>query len=538
MTSTDPAPPGPAVGRRIEELFGDVGEPRARWPRRLLAGLLVVAVAVVVASVTVNARAVDDRRYRTATAEVRDVTSRWAAVATVEPVSRAAVGFPVAGTVAQVDVAPGETVTAGQTLATLDTEHLEAGLHEREAALDQAELALARAESGEVGGMSAAAAGTASPATSPSTSGGASGEVRATHAGTTARSPELGAAQRAVRDSQRAVDTARAYADAALAAMTTACDDAAPTYDASACRKALEAVAAAQGAVSGRQQDLAKASAALDALLAELATAITSGATTDAGSVSTTGTAASASAVQLAALQAAVDAAEADVAVAEQAVARATLSSPIAGTVVAVTVAVGDEVTAGSSTRTVTVQGDGGYQVDATAGLSEIGDLAVGQGATFVPDGTDTTLTGKVVAVAVTPLDSSSGTDFRVTIGLDDPADPALRNGATGSASVTTGEATRVLTVPTSAVADGDDGPAVKILEGGTTREASVDVGVVGPEWTEITGALTAGDTVVLADLDAPLPGSATDTTNSSGSGLPNMAGFPGGGPPGGFPGG
>jgi hypothetical protein len=37
-----------------------------------------------------------------------------------------------------------------------------------------------------------------------------------------------------------------------------------------------------------------------------------------------------------------------------------------------------------------------------------------------------------------------------------------------------------------------------------------VQVGVVGDTWTEITSGLTAGEIVVLAQLDAPLPGSAT----------------------------
>ena len=75
------------------------------------------------------------------------------AVATVEPVSQASVAFPVAGTVASVDVAVGDTVAVGDPLASLDTEALEATLTERQAALDQAELVLEKALDGEsVGG--------------------------------------------------------------------------------------------------------------------------------------------------------------------------------------------------------------------------------------------------------------------------------------------------------------------------------------------------------------------------------------------------
>ena len=60
------------------------------------------------------------------------------------PSPRRSVGFPVAGTVATVDVAVGDAVTAGQTLATLDVTALTAALHQKQAALDAANLTLQR----------------------------------------------------------------------------------------------------------------------------------------------------------------------------------------------------------------------------------------------------------------------------------------------------------------------------------------------------------------------------------------------------------
>jgi hypothetical protein len=57
----------------------------------------------------------------------------------------------------------------------------------------------------------------------------------------------------------------------------------------------------------------------------------------------------------------------------------------------------------------------------------------------------------------------------------------------------------------------------VTVLEGDKTRTVVVQVGVVGDTWTQITGGLQAGEQVVLADVNAPLPSSATDTSSRTG---------------------
>ena len=58
--------------------------------------------------------------YRTADRGDQDLAQHLTSVGAVEPVDQAAVAFPVAGTVAAVDVKVGDAVTTGQTLATLD----------------------------------------------------------------------------------------------------------------------------------------------------------------------------------------------------------------------------------------------------------------------------------------------------------------------------------------------------------------------------------------------------------------------------------
>ena len=158
-------------------------------------------------------------------------------------------------------------------------------------------------------------------------------------------------------------------------------------------------------------------------------------------------------------------------------------------------------------------------------------------------DGTHDVLEGEVVAVAAAPDSSSTSSGFRVTIGFAEPDADVLRNGSTGSVTITTDGATAALTVPTSAVAVSDDRHTVTaLLSDGTTRSVTVEVGVIGAERTQITSGLSEGDRVVLADLDEALPSSATEstTTGSSVERQGTNGGFPsppsgfGGGPPGG----
>ena len=219
---------------------------------------------------------------------------------------------------------------------------------------------------------------------------------------------------------------------------------------------------------------------------------------------------------------------------AEQALAEATIASPIAGTVVAVNLAVGDSVTSGSSTANVVVQGDGGFEVSTTIGIDRITHVEVGQAASVVPDGSDTALEGKVSSIGIVPDPDSSTTSYLVRIGLDKPRKP-LQNGATGTVSIVTQSARSALAVPTSAVTTTGSRHTVAVLDGDGTRQVAVQVGAVGRTWTEIRSGLSSGQTVVLADVSAPLPSSATSSSNGTQSN-PFAAGF-GGRFPNGFPG-
>ncbi len=136
---------------RLATLFPDPDAPRAPWwkrRRRVIGAAIAIAVVGSLLLAT-QAFGAENASYRTATVARHPVDALLHGVATIEPVSQAAVAFPTSGTVASVDVRVGDTVTAGQALASLDPVALTQSLHEQEAALAQAKLDLAKALNGE-----------------------------------------------------------------------------------------------------------------------------------------------------------------------------------------------------------------------------------------------------------------------------------------------------------------------------------------------------------------------------------------------------
>ncbi len=241
----------------------------------------IAVVAVVGAGIAMRASGSDDGQYRTSAVSQRQVDALLNGVATIEPVAQASVAFPVSGTVAAVAVAPGDTVTVGQTLATLDTTALQATLHQQQAALDQANLVLSEALAGKsvssLTGASAQSFAYREPAP---------GEATATLFAAVklaSTDPDVAAAQQAVLDAQKKVDSARNEAATSLTAATKVCaaigvdaatpDPSAAVASINACQTALNQVVTDQTAVNDAQSALATASSNLDDLLQKLANA-------------------------------------------------------------------------------------------------------------------------------------------------------------------------------------------------------------------------------------------------------------------------
>ncbi|MBD3780803.1 MAG: biotin/lipoyl-binding protein, partial [Micrococcales bacterium] len=117
---------------------------RPRRHRRVVAGGVAGALALLLAGggVALALTRTSGPGYRTATAEPGTVDQTVDTTGTVASATRSDRAFPVAGTVADVAVAVGDTVTAGQVLASLDPTSLEDAVTDAEQALADAQQQL------------------------------------------------------------------------------------------------------------------------------------------------------------------------------------------------------------------------------------------------------------------------------------------------------------------------------------------------------------------------------------------------------------
>jgi multidrug efflux pump subunit AcrA (membrane-fusion protein) len=464
---------------------------------RRLAWVVAGAVVVVGAgfAVVTVAGADSGGHYRVASAVTGDVSQTVSVSGTVDHVNRADVSFGTGGTVSTLSVGVGDSVSAGQSLGSLETSSLQAAVDKADSDLDTAETNLTSASSAAESAVESADSSDSSDSSGSSDS--SSGKSDSAAAGLVQE----------VKDAQTAASAALKAASDAMAAQTTACAD--PT--AAACASAGATTLTAQQAVKAAQDTLQGKLDALSSALssAEQAAASASAAAQSQSSESRSGPSdSSASAGSVADAQAAVDEAKVKLLQAQQALAGATLTSPISGTVASMPVAVGAQASSGEAV--VVVVGDGAAEVSATVTVEQLATLATGQQATVTPVGTSTKVAGTVTRVSTLPDTSAQTVAYPVTITVDKPP-ASMASGSSATASIVVATAKKVLTVPTSAV----NRNTVTVLNGDQPTVTRVTVGAVGPIRTEIKDGLSAGEQVVLANLDDPLPTS--DTTNQGG---------------------
>jgi multidrug efflux pump subunit AcrA (membrane-fusion protein) len=485
--------------------------------------IVIIAVAVVIvgggAGAAYAARSSSGPAYRLATVTSADVTASLNEDGTLTPEQSADVAFTVSGTVATVDVSAGQQVTAGQTLGTLDTTSLTVSLTAARSALANANLKVAN----DIASQDNAAGGSAGSSPSqPSAS---------------ASSPasSLAPLQQAVLNGQRKADAALALANTAETQANQACTPSpAPATSSSSpsptssppvtCAAATRHVLTEETAVLKDLQTLSGQEGALSTALSQaVAAAATSGdgagagagsggsadggGSSPGGSTSPGGSKNSGgpvSAAQLAADQKSADAAAVQVTIAQQNLAGATAVSPISGTVVSVSALQGANASAGSTEFEVAELDS--WQVLTQIPVADMPQLKTGQQASVVPDGSNKALTGAVVTIGLQRTPDSSPVTYPVTIGL--AGQPSgLHQGGYAAVTITTGQSSGV-SVPTSAVHYSGSKATVTVYAAGTTRSVRVRVGTRGPVLTRITAGLVIGQQVVLANLNAPMPGS------------------------------
>jgi multidrug efflux pump subunit AcrA (membrane-fusion protein) len=586
----------------LPDVTGVGGDPKPSGTGRfsvVRVGLVVVVVAAVALSWGLTRSS--SPSYRTAVVGTGTAEATLDSVGTITPVNQAALNFNVAGTVDAVDVSVGQTVTAGQTLASLDVAPLNATVTSDRAALATAHNNLASAQASEATTVSTSTASATTATTSASTGGAPSG----------AGGQQIEKLQAALVAAQTQEDTDATQAAATLATATTLCEPSgstatgvpatssspsasgtdtagataaangppgtgslptttAPTTGSAptTCGEALAQATSAQSTVAADIKSVNQAESALNAALQSASGSSGSGAAGGSGGstptttvpvtssrASTSGTTGSGSAglgsggsskkatpQQLALDQATIDTAQATLSDAQQALSGATLSTTIAGTVASVSIAPGQSVTAGSSSSTpqIVVIGSGSaYQLSTDVAVTDISQVHVGQQATVTPDTTNTALVGQVASISVLATSGSSTTTYPVTVALTS-SDLGQISGSEADVSVVVARSTDVTTVPTSAVRTVGTTHLVSVVEGGTVKPVRVTVGTVGDLLTQVKSGLTPGQVVSLADLSEPLPSTSTTTTRTGfgGAGLGGVGGAGGFGGAAGFGGG
>lgn len=206
---------------------------RRRTTRRLNRKAVVAGTAGAVlliggAGTAAHAALATPAAYRLATATTGTADAALTEVGTLQPVNESTVAFPIAGKLATVNVQPGQQVTAGQLLATLDPTALTAQLATAQANVANATAKLAADQAGQNSTTTPAAYTTASTAhittvaltTAPAATSGAAGGAGSTGGGTANPIPAL---QQTLLTDQHTTDLALAQARTALAAATAAC---------------------------------------------------------------------------------------------------------------------------------------------------------------------------------------------------------------------------------------------------------------------------------------------------------------------------
>jgi len=217
--------------------------------------------------------------------------------------------------------------------------------------------------------------------------------------------------------------------------------------------------------------------------------------------------------------------------------AKRTVKAPIAGTVNAVNIKNGDDLSNLSSSSSRVIPMVIGDLTTAKAQIQinevDVPNIQLDQKVTM----TFNAISGLTVSGKVEKMDSlgtitQGVVTYNATISFD-TLDPRIKPGMSVSASIITGVKQDVLIVPNSAVKSqaGGGGNYVEVLNKGeiSPRQVSVKIGAVNNTNTEIVSGLSVGDNVVTRTIN-PSATTSTSTSGSSSAGGVRIPGLGGGG--------
>jgi multidrug efflux pump subunit AcrA (membrane-fusion protein) len=484
--------------------------------RRLLSkpfiiGIVVVVIAAGTGVFMLTRGAAASVSYRTGVAALGTVTQTVSLSGNLAPDGETDLDFGGAGKVTAVNVQPGQTVTAGEVVATQDPTTVNASLTQAEATLSSAEANLSQARAGA------------------SASSVAQAEAQVNSAYVAYQNAVTNLADTKAVNAQIVAQDYSAYTAAQATAGAAGCTPGNTTppcpQDEATVSQDYQAWQAAE--IKGTQSD-DQAQGQVNADKVQWENAKSSLAALENGSTS------SSAQITMDASQVAID--QVNVAGAQAAVNAATLKAPSGGVVEAVNVSNGEQIasggtggaSAGSSgvaTHAIVIITPGVFEVTGSVSDALVNEIAVGQTAEVVAAGSSNAVAGKVTQVAEQATVTSGVATFPVTVVLSG-ASPSLRPGMSASVSVVINQVVQVITVPTSAVHTTAAGSTVTLFVNGKPVSVAVTVGAADATRTQILSGVKVGDEVVIATISSTIPSS----TSGVGRGLTGGGGFGGGG--------
>lgn len=194
------------------------------------------------------------------------------------------------------------------------------------------------------------------------------------------------------------------------------------------------------------------------------------------------------------------------------------IRSPINGQVIGKPTPAGQAVAPGVSTPMVllTVADMSLMQIETQVDESDIGQIKVGQKATFTVDAYPTkTFTGTVSNISQKANVVSNVVYYKVLVDVD-AAENLLKPTMTARVSIYVAESKGALMVPLAAVKSNNGKLYVTVINAGKEEQKTVTTGIAGDAKIEILSGLAEGDQVVVS---APK----VSTSNTPKSGMPGM---------------
>jgi HlyD family secretion protein len=505
--------------------------------RRTIIILVIIVILVGAGAFIISRqRANQDQQVeiiREAEVVVDQIAATVNATGTTEPEALVTLSFRAGGPIQTVNAIRGQSVSAGDVLATLDTGELALAVQQAQDTVDiqkltlqqalnsqpspatlasaqadidaaEANVAIAQANlSAAEASLAQAQAQRAQLLAGPTAGQIAAAESQVTSANTqltiaqdtydqvtTCRDvtlptgerqevcPGLGLPEEQARANLAAAQAALSAAEANLADVRTG-PRAADLQAASAAIAAAEAqVESAQGNVLVAEANLARAQAASDRLQ--------EGPTED----------------DVAILEAQIAAAETNLGLAELRLEQAMIVAPMGGRVASLQIRAGEQATPGAPA--ITLIDEGAYHIEVSVDEIDIDQIEEGQPVEITLDALpDTVLDGVIAEIAPTAVTSGVGVvTYLVTINIDDQG-VELKPGMTANATVITDLLDDVLVVPNWAIRlDRETGQALvnRLAAAGDIEEVPIVTGLRNEQFSEVVSGLTAGDMVVVTN--------------------------------------